>query len=480
MFAWLVTMVLHESPQMVGIAQMTMLVPTMLLILVGGSLADVIGGRRIVLIAQGVAVLPPLLLCVAAWTGNLTFKAMLLYAVTMGLAQAFVTPARDGLLNHVAEGGIQSAVVRASVMQFGVQIAGLAIASFAENVGPGPILLVQAIVLAIGVRFFSQIPDRLAGTGPVQRPWRDLGRSIAEGYRTIAASPSMRMTLLMSCAMGTCFMGSYIVTLPLLVREYYAGSAQDLALMNAANSIGLVTTIVILMRFGDIRRQGRALLIAQGIGALMLGSIGIGVSFTMSAGARLYMGNGRRHRDEYVAHDHAGAGARRSAQPRHELLFVRVHGFGPDRRFAERFCRAVDGCTRRPRTCGGNDVRGGCGDRVSLDVVAPRPDAARRSGQQRGDRTVGIGFRWKHVGADERRQQGHRFGRHRATPNVHTMAPRARFVGEFGIHRRSQARRDSQTPHTLLTFDPVGGEGRRVSSSVPPTTGRARCVRRGA
>ncbi len=281
MFAWLVTMVLHESPQMVGIAQMTMLVPTMLLILVGGSLADVIGGRRIVLVAQGVAVLPPLLLCVAAWTGNLTFQAMLLYAVTMGLAQAFVTPARDGLLNHVAEGGIQSAVVRASVMQFGVQIAGLAIASFAENVGPGPILLVQAVVLAIGVRFFSQIPDRLAGTGPVHRPWRDLGPSIAEGYRTIAASPSMRMTLLISCAMGTCFMGSYIVTLPLLVREYYAGSAQDLALMNAANSIGLVTTIVILMRFGDIRRQGRALLIAQGIGALMLGSIGIGVNFTM-------------------------------------------------------------------------------------------------------------------------------------------------------------------------------------------------------
>ena len=60
MFAWLVTMVLHESPKLVGIAQMTMLIPTMLLILVGGSLADVIGARRIVVIAQTVAVLPPL------------------------------------------------------------------------------------------------------------------------------------------------------------------------------------------------------------------------------------------------------------------------------------------------------------------------------------------------------------------------------------------------------------------------------------
>jgi hypothetical protein len=38
-------------------------------------------------------------------------------------------------LNQVAEGGIQPAVVRAS-MQFGVQLAGLGVAAFAERVGP--------------------------------------------------------------------------------------------------------------------------------------------------------------------------------------------------------------------------------------------------------------------------------------------------------------------------------------------------------
>ena len=77
MFAWLVTMVLHESPQLVGIAQMTMLIPTMLLILVGGSLADVIGARRIVVIAQSVAVLPPLFLMVVVWTDQLSFHSMI-------------------------------------------------------------------------------------------------------------------------------------------------------------------------------------------------------------------------------------------------------------------------------------------------------------------------------------------------------------------------------------------------------------------
>ncbi len=279
MFAWLVTMVLHESPQMVGIAQMTMLIPTMLLILVGGSLADIIGGRRIVIVAQTIAALPPLFLFIVILRDQLTLTTMIGYAIVMGIAQAFVTPSRDGLLNQVADAGIQRAVVRASMVQFGAQLAGLGVASFAERSGALPILATQVLMLFLGVQFFRYIREPSVDIAQRHRRLRDIGRSIAEGYRTVAASPAMRTTVLQSCAMGICFMGSYIVTLPLLVREYYAGSAGDLASMNAANSLGLVTTIFVLMRFGDIRRQGRALLLAQGIGAVVLGSIGLGVSF---------------------------------------------------------------------------------------------------------------------------------------------------------------------------------------------------------
>jgi nitrate/nitrite transporter NarK len=46
MFTWLVTMVLRESPNMVGVAQMTLLLPGTLLILIGGSIADRVGGQR--------------------------------------------------------------------------------------------------------------------------------------------------------------------------------------------------------------------------------------------------------------------------------------------------------------------------------------------------------------------------------------------------------------------------------------------------
>jgi hypothetical protein len=198
----------------------------------------------------------------------------------MGLAPAFLTPARDALLNHVAEGSVQRTVVLASVTRFGGQLAGFLIASFAQRTGALPILLLQALVLAAGALALRRIeqrqPPRTAGSA------FDLVRlfsSIAEGARTVFGSPAMRVIALQNCAMGVCFMGSYIVTLPLLIRDVHDGTSVDLAFVNAANAIGLVTTILVLMRFGDIRRQGRALLLAQMVGALALGAAGLGVSF---------------------------------------------------------------------------------------------------------------------------------------------------------------------------------------------------------
>ena len=279
MFAWLVTIVLHESPEMVGMAQMSMLVPAMLLMLVGGSLADHYGGRLIAVIAQTAALVPPLFLLVVVARNRLSFDAMILYAIVMGVAQAFVTPARDALLNEVAEGSVQRTVVRASLTQFGGQMAGFVIASFADSVGAEPIIGLQALVLGLGIVAFYRV--RVARTVPAvgTRPIRNLVRSVREGSRTVFASRLMRIIVLQNCAMGICFMGSYIVTIPLLVREVFDGSAADLAFINVANSLGLMTTIFILMRFGDIQRKGRALLLSQGIGAVALGSVGLSLGF---------------------------------------------------------------------------------------------------------------------------------------------------------------------------------------------------------
>ena len=133
--------------------------------------------------------------------------------------------------------------------------------------GPVVILGVQAGVLAIGVFGFMRVP----ATTP--QPLEDrpsLVQSVIEGSKTVLRHPEMRMVMLQNFAMGLFFMGSFIVTLPLLVREVFDGTATDLGLMNAANSVGLVATIVVLLRLGDVQRQGRALILAQLLGSVVL------------------------------------------------------------------------------------------------------------------------------------------------------------------------------------------------------------------
>ncbi len=276
MFAWLVTMVLRETPERVGMAQMSLLLPGTLLILIGGSYADRFGGRAVVVLAQLFAVLATGYLLFVVGTDRLSFPLIVIYALLMGLAQAFVTPARDGLLNEVAEGRLQRTVMLTSIMQFGLQMIGFMVASLSDRLGPEVIIGTQMLALLVGALGFSRIQaGRRVRTAQTPR----LLHSVVEGAKTVLGSPSMRMVMIQNVAMALFFMGSYIVTMPILVREVFSGSARDLAFMNGANSLGLVITILALLRLGDVQRQGRALLLSQGIGALVLASAGIAPSF---------------------------------------------------------------------------------------------------------------------------------------------------------------------------------------------------------
>jgi MFS family permease len=279
-FAWLVTIILNETPDKVGLAQMAYLLPGTIFILIGGSIADQFGGRKIAMIAQCAAASIAAGLALAMALTSFTYDKFLVFAVCMGCSQAILTPARDGLLPLVADGQIQRRVVQASMIQFGIQMIGFVLASMADTVGAVMMLAVQSLILSIGAIAYYRLDVPLVKSARTQaRILNQLVESITEGFRSVMASPGMRMVVLQNCAMGIFFMGSYIVTVPLLIREVYSGSSTELSLINAANSLGLFLTIVVLLRVVDIKRQGRALLVAQGIGALVLSAAAIQVSF---------------------------------------------------------------------------------------------------------------------------------------------------------------------------------------------------------
>ena len=280
MFAWLVTIVLHESPRMVGVAQTAMLVPAMLLMLVGGSISDRYGGRRVAVVSQVAATLPVVALWVVLTLDSLTFGFMIAFAVAMGCAQAFLTPARDGLLNQVAGQRIQRTVALVTLVQFGIQIVAFLVAGQADRVGAGPVVLVQAAALVIGAVALARV-----AVPPIVAPRRsgsavgELARTVADGARTVMGSRSMRAVVLQNFAVGLFFMGPYVVTIPLLVREVYDGSASDLAWLSTANAVGLIAAVFVLLLVGEVRRPGRLLLLASGVGSVALGLAGAGIEF---------------------------------------------------------------------------------------------------------------------------------------------------------------------------------------------------------
>lgn len=268
-FAWLVTMLLREPAERVGLAQMTILLPGMLLILLAGAIADRVGLRRQALWSQLFAALTPLLLIYFLFHQALSFAVMICYALLMGLAQAFLTPARDGLLNHVAGDNVQRMVVLASLCQFGFQIIGYSLAGFADTVGPIYILSFQSFLLFMGCWALVALKEvgapTLAGEDKVS-----VLKDLREGAAAVMSNRLLRAVMVQNVAMGIFFMGSFIVAFPLVLREVFNGSSADLASLNAFNSLGLVLTIAMLLRIGHIARAGRALILAQFIGSIVL------------------------------------------------------------------------------------------------------------------------------------------------------------------------------------------------------------------
>ena len=267
---------------MVATAQVGLLLPAMLFMLIGGVVSDRVGGQRVAVIAQSLAVIPPLYLATTLALDMLTFNTLLIYAVSIGTLQAFVTPARDGLLNHIARGNIQRTVSKATLAQFLVQMIGFSLASQASRIGGVPILLVQAAVVAAGAVALAKMEIPTIEKKPSMGPWlSSMIKDIAEGARTVWSDVAMRLVIIQNLALGICFMGSYIVTIPILIRDRYAGDSMDLGFVSLFNSTGLVITILtLLLVVRRINRPGLALLLAHGFGALILASGGFELSFS--------------------------------------------------------------------------------------------------------------------------------------------------------------------------------------------------------
>jgi len=283
LFPYLVRVVLREDEIRFGLAQMSLQLPTTLLILIGGFVADRVDGRRTMVLACAATVATFLALGLLVASGQLTYGLLIGYALAVGVIGAFVGPARDSLLSQVAPEatGIQQAVAFASLAQFGGQILGMVLAALAPVLGVSPLLLGQGALMALAALAAAQIRPRPAGERRIREGnlVRFMAGEIGGGFSAVVASPVIGPVLLCSTGMGLCFFGAFAVLLPLLVQSYFPVEAGGKANPQIAAALGVFTlcfwvgsmlSALALMRFGAPRRKGLAYLAALVCGCVVL------------------------------------------------------------------------------------------------------------------------------------------------------------------------------------------------------------------
>ena len=309
LFSYLVRVVLHESAVRFGLAQMCLQLPTTLLILFGGVLADRTDTKPIVTIGCGLAAMVFLGLGVLVVGGKLSYELLIIYALLVGTIGAFVQPARDSLLSLVAPptglNPIQNAVAFASLAQFGGQILGMICATAAPLVGVGPLLLGQAALMVAASAMASLLRPRPRTVRPKMESGNLIAgifREIAGGLSAVFASPVMTAVTICAVAMGVCFMGSFFVLLPMIVQDYFPASVSRTDPTRIASALGLFSlcfwsgsmiSALVLMRLGSrVRRKGVAYLSALTTGGIVLLLCGLHVPFWIFCGLNFIWGLG--------------------------------------------------------------------------------------------------------------------------------------------------------------------------------------------
>ncbi len=287
LFPYLAAELLHETPARVGIAQMSLMAPALLFILLGGTIADHSDVRRILVRMHVLSVVPPLVLLSVVLSGHLSYAILIGYALAMGTLGAFAMPARDSALNRIAETNIQQAVTLAMGTQMGSQLLGMLIVTAASlsliaTVNTPILLLLQMIMLAVG----AVLTAKLDPLPPEHEPSGE-GRfaQIVDGVKAAWHQPITFMVIVLNFAVGLFYVGSFMVVLPLSMRDVYHFNGTEFtshfAMINIAFWGGTIAATVALLKVGHIVHRGRVMMGAVTAGFLILGCMAFTMPFAL-------------------------------------------------------------------------------------------------------------------------------------------------------------------------------------------------------
>jgi MFS family permease len=263
--AWAMTEMTNEA-KMVALVATASTLPTMLLSIPAGAVADMYDRRIISLVATLLTFGGSVALALLAYIGLMTPYALLVFCFIIASGTALFGPAwQASVSEQVPPESLPSAIALNSInyniaRSFGPAIGGLvvaafgAIASFVANA----ILYLPLIAALVSWKRVEE-PSRL----PPER----LSRAIVSGGRYVAHSPPIRIVLTRSLFM--CMAGAAAqALLPLVARDLLGGGAPTYGILLGAFGFGAViagiNVAAVKRRFGP-EESVRALALMMGV-----------------------------------------------------------------------------------------------------------------------------------------------------------------------------------------------------------------------
>jgi MFS family permease len=265
--AWLLYR-LTGSGFMLGLAGAATLLPSLFLGVFGGLLADRVSRQRLLLFAQGLAMLQALVLAALTLSGVIAPWHVLTLALLLGVVQAFELPARHAfVVGLVPKADLANAIALHSSLFQASRLIGPAIAGvLVAVVGEGWVFLLNGLTFVAVLATLRAIRLPAAPAVDASEP-KDLRTALryAWQHRPIRAALS---TVAVMSVFGT----SAAVLLPVFAVKVYGVGAGSLGLLMGAAGAGALVGAVALARRPSLVGIER-LIVGTGIatgGALLL------------------------------------------------------------------------------------------------------------------------------------------------------------------------------------------------------------------
>lgn len=267
--SWLVYR-LTGSSLLLGLVGFCLQLPVLLLSPLGGTVADRVPRRGLLMVTAGLSGLLALVLAGLTLSGSIGVPALFVLAGLLGLVNAFDMPTRQAfLVDMVGREDLPNAIALNSSLVNGARVIGPAAAGILVAVaGEGWCFAINglsygAVVVAMGMMRLAPRLEAPRGTSPLQE--------ILGGFGFVARSLPIRALLLLVGLVSLVAM-PYVVLMPVFAEEILKGGPRGLGILMGASGVGALAGALLLAGRGHVRGLARwVALAAAGFGATLIG-----------------------------------------------------------------------------------------------------------------------------------------------------------------------------------------------------------------